>query len=89
MELCQRSNGAQAGHKSTYDGDPRCLVGSKSFGTQRAICRCIIGWKLCSTMRAEDVTDTLDLALAASGCDHAHVRQKPPLLVVGSPAVKA
>ena len=28
--------------------------------------RYIIAWKLCSTMRAEDVTDTLDLALAAS-----------------------
>ena len=31
--------------------------------------RYIIAWKLCSTMRAEDVTDTLDMALAASGCD--------------------
>ncbi len=27
-----------------------------------------IAWKLCSTMRAEDVTDTLDLAPVASGC---------------------
>ena len=25
--------------------------------------------KLCTTIRAEDVTDTLELALAASGCD--------------------
>ncbi len=33
--------------------------------------RYIIAWKLCSTMRAEDVTDTLDMALAASGCDRA------------------
>jgi len=33
--------------------------------------RYIIAWKLCSTMRAEDVTDTLELALAASGCDQA------------------
>ena len=31
--------------------------------------RYIIAWKLCTTMRAEDVTDTLELALAASGCD--------------------
>jgi len=31
--------------------------------------RYIIAWKLCSTMRAEDVTDTLDMAPAASGCD--------------------
>jgi transposase InsO family protein len=29
----------------------------------------IISWKLCSNMRAEDVTDTLDLALQASGYD--------------------
>ena len=39
--------------------------------------RHIIAWKLCSTMRAEDVTDTLDLALAASGCDQAHVITNP------------
>ena len=31
-------------------------------------------------MRAEDVTDTLDLALAASGCDQVHVVHKPRLL---------
>jgi transposase InsO family protein len=42
--------------------------------------RYIIGWKLCSTMRAEDVTDTLDIALAASGCDSAKVVHKPRLL---------
>ena len=37
--------------------------------------RYIIAWKLCTTMKAEDVTDTLNLALAASGCDQATVRQ--------------
>jgi putative transposase len=31
-------------------------------------------------MKAEDVTDTLELALQASGCDQAHVRHKPRLL---------
>ncbi len=31
-------------------------------------------------MRAEDVTDTLDLALQASGCDQVHVVHKPRLL---------
>ncbi len=31
-------------------------------------------------MKASDVTDTLELALAASGCDHATVVQKPRLL---------
>jgi len=29
--------------------------------------RYIIAWKLCSTTKAEDVTDTLELALIASG----------------------
>jgi len=42
--------------------------------------RYIIAWKLCSTMRAEDVTDTLDMALAASGCNHANVLHRPRLL---------
>lgn len=31
--------------------------------------RYVISWKLCSTMKAKDVTDTLELALEASGCD--------------------
>ena len=31
----------------------------------------ILAWKLCTTMRAGDVTDTLELALAAAGCDSA------------------
>ena len=42
--------------------------------------RYIIAWKLCTTMKTEDVTDTLELALSASGCDQAHVRHKPRLL---------
>ena len=42
--------------------------------------RYIISWKLCTNMRAEDVTDTLDLALQASGCDQFHVVHKPRLL---------
>ena len=48
--------------------------------------RYIIAWKLCSTMRAEDVTDTLDMALAASGCDQAQVRHKPRLLSDNGPS---
>jgi len=48
--------------------------------------RYIISWKLCSTMRAEDVTDTLDMALAASGCDQAHVQHKPRLLSDNGPS---
>jgi putative transposase len=42
--------------------------------------RYILSWKLCTNMRAEDVTDTLDLALEASGCDQVHVVHKPRLL---------
>lgn len=42
--------------------------------------RYIIAWKLCTTMKAEDVTATLDLALAASGCASARVAHKPRLL---------
>ncbi len=42
--------------------------------------RYIIAWKLCTNMRTQDVTDTLDLALQASGCDQVHVIHKPRLL---------
>jgi transposase InsO family protein len=42
--------------------------------------RYIISWKLCSTMKTTDVTDTLEMALAASGCDQATVLHKPRLL---------
>jgi hypothetical protein len=37
--------------------------------------RYIIAWKLCTTMKAEDVTATLELALAASGNQTARVVQ--------------
>ncbi len=42
--------------------------------------RYIIAWKLCTTMKAGDVTATLELALKASGCDQATVVHKPRLL---------
>ena len=48
--------------------------------------RYIIAWKLCSTMRAEDVTDTLDMALKASGRDQAHVHHRPRLLSDNGPS---
>src|SRR5947208_15493491 len=35
--------------------------------------RYIIAWKLCTTMRADDLTDTLQMALTASGCSSARV----------------
>jgi putative transposase len=42
--------------------------------------RYIIAWKLCTNMRAQDVTDTIKLALTASGCDQAVVHHKLRLL---------
>jgi len=42
--------------------------------------RYIVAWKLCITMKAGDVTDTLELALEASGCASATVRHRPRLL---------
>ena len=43
--------------------------------------RFIVAWKLCATMKALDVTATLDLALAASGLDQMTVVHRPRLLV--------
>ena len=37
-------------------------------------------------MRAEDVTDTLDMALGASGCNHTTVQHKPRLLSDNGPS---
>jgi transposase InsO family protein len=42
--------------------------------------RYIVAWQLCTTMRAGDVTSTLEDALAASGCDGATVAHRPRLL---------
>jgi transposase InsO family protein len=42
--------------------------------------RYIVAWKLCTTMKANDVTETLELALEASGCDDVTVVHKPRLL---------
>ena len=47
--------------------------------------RYIIAWKLCTTMKADDVTDTLELALQASGCDSAKVVSRPRLLSDNGP----
>ena len=51
--------------------------------------RYIIAWKLYATMRAAEVTDTLDMALLASGCDQAHVRHKPRVLSDNGPSYVA
>jgi putative transposase len=42
--------------------------------------RYIVAWKLCATMKAEDVTATLDLALRVSGLDQAAPADRPRLL---------
>ena len=42
--------------------------------------RYVVAWKLCTSMTSRDVTETLELALQASGCDRADVVQKPRLL---------
>jgi len=42
--------------------------------------RYIVAWKLCTTMKAEDVTATLDLALQASGLHEAGPTQRTRLL---------
>ena len=42
--------------------------------------RYIVAWKLCTTMKAEDVTATLEMALAAAGLDKARVLHRPRLL---------
>src|SRR5215831_6589632 len=42
--------------------------------------RYIVAWKLCTSMRAEDVTAALELALRASGLDQAKPADRPRLL---------
>src|SRR3974390_2861147 len=42
--------------------------------------RYIVAWKLCAKMKTEDVTETLNLALQASGLDQVHVAHRPRLL---------
>ncbi len=48
--------------------------------------RYIIAWKLCTTMKTEDVTDTLELALQASGLEQANVAHRPRLLSDNGPS---
>jgi putative transposase len=48
--------------------------------------RYILAWKLCTTMTAVDVTETLRLALNAAGLNHATVQQRPRLLSDNGPS---
>jgi len=42
--------------------------------------RYIIAWQLCRTMKAEDVKNTLDMAIEKTGVEHVRVVQRPRLL---------
>ena len=48
--------------------------------------RYIVAWKLCTSMAASDVTDTLELALQASGLDDVTVKHRPRLLSDNGPS---
>ena len=47
--------------------------------------RFIVAWRLCTSMSASDVSDTLDDALNFTGLDHIKVRHKPRLLSDNGP----
>lgn len=47
--------------------------------------RYIIAWKLCTTMTAEDVKDTLDIALEKTGVTHVKLVSRPRLLSDNGP----
>ena len=51
--------------------------------------RYIVAWKLCTTMAASDVTETLELALQASRLDQAEVDRRPRLLSDNGPSYVA
>ena len=51
--------------------------------------RKILAWKLGATMRVEDVTETLDLARAATGVDRVRVEHRPRLLSDNGPCYVA
>ena len=48
--------------------------------------RYVVAWKLYTTMAASDVTETLEVALEASGLDQVKVRHRPRLLSDNGPS---
>jgi transposase InsO family protein len=48
--------------------------------------RYILAWKLCTTMTATDVSDTLAMALRSSGLERARVQHRPRLLSDNGPS---
>ena len=51
--------------------------------------RYIVAWKLCTTMAASDVTETLDLALQRAGLSKLDLKQRPRLLSDNGPSYVA
>jgi transposase InsO family protein len=51
--------------------------------------RYVVAWKLCTTIGADDITETLERALKASGLDHAPPEQRPRLLSDNGPSYVA
>lgn len=51
--------------------------------------RYIVAWKLCTTMAASDVTETLELALQAAGLDQVEPDRRPRLLSDNGPSYVA
>jgi len=49
----------------------------------------IVAWRLCSSMSARDVSDTLDEALEFTGMDQVHIKHKPRLLSDNGPSYVA
>ena len=47
--------------------------------------RYILTWRLCRTMKAEDVKQTLDMAIEETGVTHVHIYQRPRLLSDNGP----
>jgi putative transposase len=47
--------------------------------------RHILSWQLCTSMSADDVRKTIDLAIAESGVDHVLIRHRPRLLSDNGP----
>jgi transposase InsO family protein len=48
--------------------------------------RYILAWRLCTTMAAQDVRDTLDDALKFTGLDTVKLKHKPRLLSDNGPS---
>jgi putative transposase len=51
--------------------------------------RFVVAWRLCTTMSARDVLDTLDDAIEFTGLDQIHIKHKPRLLSENGPSYVA